>query len=943
MSKQRSLSQSSLLPTVLAGVVLACAGLVYFSGAYKVLTLLAGLLGLWLLLRRDLTPLRTIPAILLLAYVVFSGVTRFWAVSGKFFLREYSEIFAAAVCFLAVLLAGKFDRAAARRVMLVMAVLSTVYAVLSVEAASSGLTKSVLTALLPALGGTHIGFEAGTRLTGILGNANVLASVLALGIFYSVCLLCGEEKDKLRLIYAGMAGINAFVFLLLFSMGGTACFMAAVVVYLIFAGEKRASALIRMLECALPALIWVFVAFPFFNQEGAGKIVPLVALIGCAAVVVLLEKLAARPLVAALEQRGKLLLGVLGGVIALAVVYVVLGVQLTGAYTFSGESLERSAYPAGGAHTLSVQAEGQVEVTVVSQNMNQVMMHTNTVLYSGSADGAEFVVPEDSEVCYFIFEGEDGAVLHTATLDSGESLKLKYTLLPGFVANRIQGLRANQNAIQRTVFFRDGMKLFAQSPLVGNGVGSFETAITSVQDFYYITKYTHNHYIQILLESGLLGLLPFVGALLGMAVLLFKRRKTEGWEFCGEYPALWAVLVMTAAHMAVEVSMSIVVFVCMAFASFGLIVRCCITIPQSEPVVQEEAEVKTAGGKKGKKNKKEAKAPQKNGKELAIRGVCAAVPAVFLVSLCCNMAAKAVIDSHAGSFQTFLSHLELAATLDPYEGNDAKSSYVNNVRITYQGEGGAFVSRANAYAAELLEVQSNSLPSSMMRYYMQTGQYEQAFHAAEMGAKYSASDPEVWNGGAELLRNELTDKAELVFADDRGAQLLDYAARYYQMLQQRNDRSMDTVALNVRSMDLFTKVLTAAASPEAERQEICENVLFASYGACDADADGVADQISRSSGVVFQGTEMAFAADGLVEIQVYEDVSGVPARMVIACEDPGAITIQDLTANITRTPVVEDGQAVYSFDTAWDGGARTLRIRSAAEQTLSLVEIEQIR
>ena len=87
---------------------------------------------------------------------------------------------------------------------------------------------------------------------------------------------------------------------------------------------------------------------------------------------------------------------------------------------------------------------------------------------------------------------------------------MKYTLLPGFIANRLQGLRANQNAIQRTVFFRDGMRMFAQSPLVGSGVGSFETGVTGVQDFYYETKYIHNHYIQILLEDGILGFVPFL-------------------------------------------------------------------------------------------------------------------------------------------------------------------------------------------------------------------------------------------------------------------------------------------------------------------------------------------------------------------------------------------------------------------------------------------------
>lgn len=793
MSKSHSSSPAGMLLTLLTGVVLALAGLVYFAGYYKPLTIAAGLVCVYLLLFRSLKPLRTVPAALLMAYVVFSGMTLFWAISGKFFLSEFSEIFVAATLFLAVMLTRRFDRTTARNVMAMLVSAASVYSILSVEAASTGLSKRLLHTLMPSFQYISVDFEAGTRLTGILGNANLLSTALAVGILFSLCLLCGEEHEKMRPVWAAMAAVNAFVFLLLFSMGGTACFVLAVLVYLLFAGQSRGSALVRMLEVALPTLLWVFAAFPCFNRGGAAALVPLAALVGDVICVVLLERLLAPRLIQTLAQRGKLVTGILAGVLVLAGVYIALGVNVTGAYTFGGEALERSAYPAAGEHTLSMQASGAVEVTVVSQNMSQVMMHTNTVLYQGDARDAAFTVPEDSEVCYFTFTAESGTVLERAQLSSGESLKLNYVLLPGFIANRLQGLWANQNAIQRTVFFRDGMKMFRQSPIVGNGVGSFGTGISSVQDFFYETKYIHNHYIQVLLESGIVGFIPFVGALLGMAVLLWKRRGDHD-AFGAEYPALWAALVMLASHMAFEVSMSVSVPLFFAYVTFALVIRCCRMQP--EPELPAE-----------KSKKAPAKVENKGRKWLS--KAWAVLPAVFVFSICFNMGVEKLYAQPVHSAGEFLSHLELGAKLDLYEKNDAKLSYV---MMVYRQGLEEYQPQANELAQELLAQQSNSIPNALLSYYLHTGQYDQALQAAKAAATYSASSHKVWNQVIDQYREHFIENPDspLLTGDTRA--LTDGILEYYQMLLERNANSMEEIALSEENADFFQRMQTLAES-----------------------------------------------------------------------------------------------------------------------------------
>lgn len=776
---------------IAACAVLAILGLVQFSGAAKVLTLVMGLAALYLLFTRDLTSLRTAPGILLLLYVVVSGLTGFWALSGKFFLSEFSKIFVACVLFLWIMLAKRFDAEHVRRLMTVLAGVSAIYAALSVEAASTGLLAALLKTLIPGMASVEMGFESGTRLTGIFGNANTSASILALGILFSICLLVEEKEQGRRMVYAGLLSLNAFVFLLSFSMGGTACFAAAIVVYLIFAGEQRTASLIRMLEGSVPTLAWVFAAFPFFNRGGAAAVVPLIAMIGNLASVVVLERYMANRVIAALESRAKLAVGVLVGVIALGAVYIVLGMNLTGAYTFGGGTLERGAYPAPGEHTLSVQTTGEVRVSIVSQNMSQVMMHTNTVLYQGSAQNAAFTVPEDSEVCYFTFTAESGTVLSEVKIDGTDALKLKYTLLPGFIANRLQGLRANQNAIQRTVFFRDGMKMFYQKPFTGNGVGSFETGITSVQEFYYETKYIHNHYIQVLLEAGLIGFVPFVGALCAMVWVLWSKRREEQWQFRGAYPALWASLAMIMAHAAVEVSMSMSVFLCYAFVTFGLITRCCAR-PRA---------VEAASGKKGRKAKT-------SGREWAVKAVCMVFPAVFLVTLCMNMAAYQISRSPVASNAEFFTHLKTAAELDPYEANDAKLTYVELVR---REEDDSRIDQANQFAAELMRVQSNSIPKTLVNYYLATGQYQQAIQAAKASAAYSASDPDTWNDILEMFREVLLNGIFSPLMENVDV-LADGLMEYCQMLQDHNAASMEDIQLTQENQEFLEKMQAVAAS-----------------------------------------------------------------------------------------------------------------------------------
>jgi O-antigen ligase len=82
----------------------------------------------------------------------------------------------------------------------------------------------------------------------------------------------------------------------------------------------------------------------------------------------------------------------------------------------------------------------------------------------------------------------------------------------------------------RVLITKDSLKLIAQRPLLGWGLGTFPVVYPSVRSFHtnYRVNAAHNDYIQAAVETGLVGLL--LG--LGFAVLLYRNglRETAGWR-----------------------------------------------------------------------------------------------------------------------------------------------------------------------------------------------------------------------------------------------------------------------------------------------------------------------------------------------------------------------------------------------------------------------------
>ncbi|MGI5963770.1 MAG: O-antigen ligase family protein [Lawsonibacter sp.] len=730
------------------------------------ISLLAGLLALVavLLRTRILVERLSWPVVFLILFVCMQGISTLYTVSGSLALQEFLTLWCSFCVFLAILMFAKGDSTTlGRRSATLLEFCAALTSLISIDLISTRVISTLFLGFMslfePAFSSLN-GLEEGVRITSILGNPNIFAGCVGIGVFLSLGLATSETEPKKRFFHLVCLAWNALGFVLAFSMGATGMIVPAFLVYLLLEQQARRSALLLlMIETLVLTLVATFPIYLTSFQTWSGfQPIPLCAGILVSIGLCLSDKHLTYRLLPFLSANKKRTAVACTGVAAGVLIYAVLSLNLTGSITLdAGETIRRSAYPDSGHYTLQIESSAPLAVEIQSQTKQQAMVHTNSVLYSGPAQDAQFEVPEGSLVVYFNFTAETDTVFSSAHFqhETGltKDLKLGYPLLPGFVANRMQGFFANENAIQRTVFFQDGLKLFLRSPIFGLGMGAFENSYTSVQSFNYTTKYVHNHYIQVLLETGLIGFFFFVGLLLTSAIaILITRRKGDAASPL--IPCLGAALIFMAGHAAVEVVFSSNVYLPLAFGIFSLIALCCgnsLSLPSHSQRIHK----------------------------LFFR-ILAAFMGIYSILLTGSLVSGVTL-AQAPSYQNYA----LAITWDRFHRCDYMLAYVVNA-YSSPDTPESVMEQAKEYAKKLETTESSTTCYYLASVYFSAGETEQAMHMLKRYVSLAASRSSTWTNAFSLLTNNLTDDNS--FQED--------IAEIYQGFQTWNEKNLGSLQVD---------------------------------------------------------------------------------------------------------------------------------------------------
>ena len=828
--------------------------------------------------KRLLTP----PAFALFAYMLLSGVSTLYARSRKFAIAEFAVFLAAFAVYLCIVLFSNDGRTAFRRAAATIAAAAAPVGLLSIDAASCNLLMRPVRVIMEAIGAGY-GNTGGyfySRLNTIFGNPNTYAGLMSIACLLSIWLVITAASRSQKILCTILLMVNAVSYLLAFSMGSLGVFVVACLAMLVLSpAEKRLDLFLLLVQTAVVALI-----------------------VGCAAACVL-EIFVREKLVARLADKGKLLIGLVAAVAVIAVVYLVAALNVTGSYTFGTEGEFRRAIslPAGD-YSLSMQADGSTSVRVTYKNTNNLVQNNETDLASGSADApVTFTVPEDSKLVFFYFGGEQGATLNEAAYTGAKdgSVKLGYKLLPAFIADRIQDLTANGNVVQRGVYRQDAIKLWKTSPVIGRGLGGFENGVVSVQDYYYETKYAHNHYVESLCDLGILGLAAFL-AMLGTSIwVLVKSRKEKPLIVM----LLGACVLQMFGQAVSDVTWSVGCCVPTFFAVLALVTLHCgdslrLNVPN-----------KSKGG--------------------AVRWPITAVSAVFIVLIGLNLIAQ----SKFSSDELTLDDLKQCASIDLFETNDYKLSYL----ISGGNEEGV----ADRYAADLSRVDSNAIAIPLAQYYAGVGDYTKALDALDRGAKYTRANAEVWQKMFSLYEQMIDPVGGSIGAaqwlqDDT---YLNRMVKGYKTLCQVNADQLDDVLLTAENNAFLNKLLAADALDPYDFVDAL--TIFSSLGLDtaylpDADGNGVPDCAEVQEGsVTWNGG--AFTADSDSTV-VFSTVLKNEGSYELAVESSGLGGVAEADVDGAAVTLDASGKAVIEADRLGDSDEPvTIALHVRAGTTVSHV------
>ncbi len=650
-------------------------------------------------------------------------------------------------------------------------------------------------------------FETNTRVITVIGNPNVFAPIALLATFSALWDI-GRAGSRLKkdALSMGLAIICGTTFVLCFSMGAMLSYIPALAAIILFKSkDERGAALFTNLYCLLVSLIGAAAVFAL-RRKGLTPLLSVLVISAVFALIYIYLKPLKLPVLKVKNGRIKIV-----AVVAAVVIIAALSLSLRGSYSLSkGGTFRRAEALKPGAYKIELKldnpkADSSVNVSIDSMSYTEAALKEKTSLVSAtlrSGEPLEFTVPSSSAAVFFHFTANSDVKLESVRVtgaDSARLLSLRYLLIPEFMVNRMQGIWVNDNAIQRFVFFRDGIRLGLKSPLIGLGGGAFEGGIFSVVDYKYQTKHTHNEYIQSFVDGGILGLALFV--LLTIFIfraLIRARRRSEASPLL---PFLFGSTVFIFLHSMLEVDFSMTAYKLSAAAFFAL--------------TSSTYEEKIKGGRPF---------------NVSIRALVPLVSAAALILAFGRLYAVNITSS-----KVTLQALERAAVYDPFNGNDYMLSYLVNTK-----ELSVPPAQAREYLAKLESRELSADSEYLLAYYYMLKSkpdFEKGVKTAESYIHKKRVDPDVWDNIFTIYDYYLNTAAGKNLNIDK---LNESTLRLGAYLSELNGTLPKEITPKYAQ---FLYMQAASAAKNGSRQIVADSRV-----SCDLNHDGANDYIGKLSG-----------------------------------------------------------------------------------------------
>lgn len=668
-----------------------------------------------------------IPVLGFLAFLILCGAASLYTSFGAYAYGEYAKLLASGALGLLLLARGREQNAGG--LLFGFSAVCGVIGLLCIDAGCRGPLFRGFASFMEGLGDAAYqsldqATYTGARFDGIYNDANLTGSLMALAVLVGLYLIRTGRKPWERFAACFLTGLSAVAFFTAMSRGAILCFGATLLAYLLIAGkEERLGLFFTMAAMGISMVVFGVVSTSLL---AGGSFWGTLAALPSGVLLWLLNEFPARKAASALAGHGKLLAGVLGGGIAAGIAAVILALTLTEPFVFTESNfLYRGADVEGGeTYTFSGDWDKSSEITVLvyGSTREQELTSVTETYYNGPLEEASFTVPEDVGHVLMQFRGPAGLELRQVSLSDGTEIPMAYTLLPDNIANRLQkNIFEDSSFLLRLQYDIDGWTLFKESPLAGHGLGATEGLLTSVQPFFYESLYLHNHLLQVMDETGLLGLAAFLAFILGTAVLLVRQLRKARTPLAA---MLLACLVMMNLHGLMEISFSVQMFQCAAFFLLLLPTVCYGTYTE------------------GRKRRAAGIVV------LVVSDLWLVISVALLGGSLLAQKEYRELDTAGMTTGSFIETLERLDRMDAYNDQSYKVNLMGNA---LQAGGISNEGTAARCARELRETgEFDSCYYVAAYYYLLLGQLENFFDVLQEGLLQERSNSEAWNSAMNL-------------------------------------------------------------------------------------------------------------------------------------------------------------------------------------------------
>lgn len=616
------------------------------------------------------------------------------------------------------------------------------------------------------------------RFNGIYNNANLSGSLFALAMFVGVYLILTGKSRRERLLAAVPAGISATGFVVAVSRGAMLAFALAALVYLIAAGRgKRLGVFFTLLSLGVGALVFGVITSNLLLQNspaGTWAAVP------CGVLIWALSEFPGRLAAKALAGKALAIALSLAAAAALCLGGVFFLFSQTQPYVFGSSAyLYRGvAVEPGESYTLTGDWDGGDEVTVLiyGSTREQELLGQTETYYNGALSQAAFTVPEGVDRVLLQVRGPEGAEIRSLALSDGTEITMDYKYLPSSITNRLQkNLFHDSSFLLRLQYDIDGWKLFLRSPLIGNGLGSTEGLLASVQPYYYESLYLHNHVLQVMNETGLVGLAAFGAFMVGAAWLLIRQLRRDGDPLAAALLACWAMMNL---HGLMEISFSVRMYQC---AAFVLLIAAVVAF--QGPNV---------------------------GRGASARGILMTAAAFGWIAVTAGLIFGSQtaqrefeeLDASNMSYSQFMSEMSKLDWIDCYTDRDYKANMIA-AALQYGGESGQKI--AERYARDLMANQEfDTCFMAAYYYYLPLGDLDGFFNALRTGLAQERANSGAWNSALELC-----GRAVYQLLANQMEEFMSGVESIQAQMAQANEALLVEISLNAASQALVDSVNTA--------------------------------------------------------------------------------------------------------------------------------------